>query len=146
MLGRVLVGFDGSADADAAVRMAVVLAEATGAEVSVAAVVAASRGESDEDRRLAFAIEAEQLREQAAAAVAACRRAGVTGTVKVVEGDHPGRDLLALATRGAFDLVVVGRHGRERAMHGGPGRVARVLVEEGKLPVLVVSAAEVGGA
>ena len=49
------------------------------------------------------------------------------------------RSLLAQAERGGFDLLVVGRRGRDRLLHGGGlGRVAREVVEQARCPVLVV--------
>lgn len=139
VLGRVLVGFDGSADARAALRMGVALAAAAGAEVAVVPVVPASRGETEEDRRTAFEDEAGPLRRMAAEAVRGCGHPDVRVAVDVVGGDHPGHALQAYAARGAYDLVVVGRHGHERALHGGLGRVARDLVERSGTAVLLVS-------
>jgi nucleotide-binding universal stress UspA family protein len=139
MFGRLLVGFDGSADARAALHTAVGLASATGAEVAVVPVVPTSRGETEEDRRAAFEDEAGPLRQMAADDVRRCGEPDVRVEVEAIGGDHPGRALLAYAERGAFDLVVVGRHGRERAMHGGMGRVAQELVERSGPAVLVVS-------
>ncbi|MDA8268796.1 MAG: universal stress protein [Actinomycetota bacterium] len=140
MLRRLLVGFDGSDDARAAVRTAVDLASATTGGVAVVAVVPNSRGETESDRSSAFDAEAGPLRDQAERQVASCGRPDVPVTVEAVGGDHPGGVLLAYATRTGSDLLLVGRHGREHAMHSGLGRVTRELVERAQIGVLVVSA------
>lgn len=139
MLRRLLVGFDASGDARAAVQAAVGLASATDGEVTVVAVVSESRGETEVDRRAAFEAEAGALGELAAQAVADCHQPEVRVTVEPVGGDRPGRTLMALAARGGYDLLVVGRHGRERTMHGGVGKVAREVVEQAGCAVLVVT-------
>lgn len=146
MLGRLLVGFDGSADARAALRMAVGLASVAGAEVVVVAVVSRSRGETDEDRQVAFEQDAVPLRQQAETAAAESGTRGAMVAVEVLPGDHPARVLHQQAQHGGYDLIVVGRHGRRQAVHGGLGRVARDLVERPGPAVLVVSAAGTGRA
>lgn len=140
MLRRLLVGFDGSDDARAAIRAAVDLVSATDGEVTVVAVVPDSRGETEADRRSAFEAEAGPLQELAAREVADCHRTEVRVTVEPVGGDRPGRVLMAHAARGGYDLLVVGRRGRERTLHGGGiGKVAREVVEQARCAVLVVT-------
>jgi nucleotide-binding universal stress UspA family protein len=139
MLRRVLVGFDGTNDARAALRLALALAaDAGGGEVVALSVVPDSRGETVEDRRGAFDADAGPLRQRAQADMAAWGDPQVRAWVEVAPGDHPARTLLAQAERGGFDLLVVGRHGGDRLLHGGLGRVARELVEHARCPVLVV--------
>ena len=139
MLRRLVVGFDGTQDARAALRLALELAGCTGGEVAVIAVVPESHGETPADRHAAFEADAATLREQAHEVLAPRPEPTVRVTVEALRGDHPGQTLRAFAAQGGYDLVVVGRHGRGRAVHGGLGRVARELAERAGCPVLVVS-------
>lgn len=141
---RILVGFDGSQDARQALRAGVALASVAGGEVTVLVVVSGSHGETEEDRRAAFEAEAAPLRTAAERELAAAGP-GATGTpVHVLTGDHPAVALSAYAEERGFDLLVVGRHGRERAAHRGPGRVARELAEKARCPLLLVGDGDPG--
>ena len=135
MFRRILVGFDGSRDAHHALRAGITLASAAQGEVVVVIVVSASHGETDEDRRHAFEAEAAPLR---AAVEDELRRTDAATGVHVTAGDRPAQTLSAYAEERGFDLLVVGRHGRERASHGGLGRMARELAEKASCPLLLV--------
>ncbi len=141
---RILVGFDGSRDASDALRAGAALASVAGGEVTVLVVVPTSHGETEEDRREAFDAESMPLRAAAERELTASSRGEIKSTVHVVPGDHPAVSLAAYADERGFDLLVVGRHGRERAAHGGLGRMARDLAERAHCPLLLVGDGEPG--
>jgi nucleotide-binding universal stress UspA family protein len=145
MFRRILVGFDGSRNAREALRAGVALASIAGGEVTAAIVVSNSHGETEEDRRAAFESESAPLRAAAERDLAAAPRGKTTSSVHVLGGDHPAASLSGYASEHGFDLLVIGRHGRERAAHGGLGRIARELAEKAHCPLLLVGDGDPGG-
>lgn len=131
---RVLVGFDGSTDAGEALRCAIAMASVAQGEVVVLVVVSGSRGETDEDRHAAFETEAGRLRAEAEHEL---RTWNGDSRLHVVADDRPARALSSYAEEHGFDVIVIGRHGRDRAAHGGLGRVARELAEKSRSCVLL---------
>jgi nucleotide-binding universal stress UspA family protein len=142
---RVLVGFDGSRHARQALRAAISLAAAAGGEVGVVIVVSASHGETDEDRQRAFEAEAAPLGAAAEAELSASHRPDTAITVHLAPGDRPAQALSNNAEERGFDLLVVGRHGRDVATHPGLGRAARELAEKTGCPLLLVGDGNPGG-
>lgn len=134
---RILVGYDGTRDADEAVRAALRIATAPEAYVMVVAVCL-SGGETDEERQSAFERQAHELRRKADGHRDAAERAGLTYHFEAVPGSKPAQVLHSLSRERGFDLLVVGRHGRESATHGGLGKVAHQLAADGTCPVLLV--------
>jgi len=137
MFRRILVGFDGSRDARQALRTAIAMAESVSGEATVVIAVSASHGETEEDRRAAFDAEAGPIQAMADRVVAAAR-SDATCTIHVVAEDRPAHAMAAYVDEHGYDLLVVGRHGRERAAHGGLGRVARELTETATCPLLLI--------
>lgn len=135
---RILVGFDGSKDAHEALRIAIALRTVVEGELVALIVASASHGETDEDRRAAFDGAVEPLRAAAERELRTAMGTDAGRAVRVLTGDHPARALSSYAEERGFDLLVVGRHGRERAVHGGLGRVARELAEKSQCPLLLV--------
>ncbi len=137
---RILVGWDGSQDAEHALRTASHLAEVLGAEVVVLAVLqrhptAEAVDEADEElakRRLAALNDMEQGAEQAGLS------AGLRLHNQVIEASNPAAALSQHAVEHGFDLVVVGRHGLDRAVHPRVGGVTEHQVRHSSCPVLVV--------
>jgi nucleotide-binding universal stress UspA family protein len=135
---RLLVGLDGSAPAQNALCSALALAAALHGEVRALLVVstpahAETNGEleqtaEEESRKVAGQVE------EAAAAVGA----GLTVSLSVVFSDSPARALAHYAREHAFDLIVVGGHGREQITHGGIGRSLEALLHDHPCPLLVV--------
>jgi nucleotide-binding universal stress UspA family protein len=72
------------------------------------------------------------------------RRDSIPATVhlrhEVVEADHPAAALDAYVRQHGFDLVVLGRHGIDRAVHPRVGGVSEHQVRHSRCPVLVVGA------
>jgi nucleotide-binding universal stress UspA family protein len=116
------------------------LAAAVQGEIVVLAVLKLqSRGEAaDEVAEEA----AERRREVVAEMTAEALRDGVPPAVRVrpeiVEADQTTSAFDAYVREHGFDLVVVGRHGLDRAVHPRIGGVSEHQVRHGACPVLVV--------
>jgi nucleotide-binding universal stress UspA family protein len=137
MFRKILVGFDGSRNARAALRIAVGMATSVSGEAVVAIVASASHGETEEDRQAAFEAEAGGIRAVADQEIAAARSAA-SCSIHIVPGDRPAAAMSAYVDQHGYDLLIVGRHGRERASHGGLGRVARELADNATCPLLLI--------
>lgn len=136
MFRRVLVGFDGSAEANHALRAALALAADVHGETRILLVVRAlAHTETPDDQARAIEAEKENL-SRGLAAMHLSQRPDVS--VEVAYGDDPGRVLAAYATEHGFDIVVVGGHGREHATHRGLGQSVEALLHAHPCPVLVV--------
>ena len=137
---RILVGWDGSRDCRQAFRTAAQLADAVQGEVVVLAVLKLqSRGEAADE----VAEEAAERRREVLAEMAAeALRDGIPPSVRVrseiVEADQTTSAFDAYVREHGFDLVVVGRHGLDRAVHPRIGGVSEHQVRHGACPVLVV--------
>ncbi len=137
---RMIVGWDGSRDAQHALRAAAHLADEIGAEVVVLAVLkrhphAEATDEVEEElaeRRR------EVLKEMEASAKQAALPLGLRMRNEAIEADNPATALSQYAYDHGFDLVVVGRHGLDRALHPRVGGVTEHLVRHSRCPVLVV--------
>ncbi|MGO8722298.1 MAG: universal stress protein [Acidimicrobiales bacterium] len=139
---RILVGWDGSGDARRAFRTAVDLAEETGAEVVVLAVLnRSSHGDATNEVTEEMA---DRRRESVAEMTAEARNDGFPASVRVryqvIEAEHTASTLEAYVREHGFDLVVVGRHGIDRAMHPNIGGVTEHQVRHCPCPVIVVPA------
>lgn len=137
---RVLVGFDGSPDAAAAVRAAVAIAARDGGHVVVLAVRRPAQGGDGEDAG------GQDMRAAAEQIFAQVRRESTVGqpvrmSVQIVYSE--GRDLARVvtdyATEHGFDVLVLGRRGEGQGRRG-LGRVADTAVRTCGLPVLLLSA------
>jgi nucleotide-binding universal stress UspA family protein len=143
---RVLVGFDGSPDAAAAVRAAVNIAARDGGHVVALSVLGRarhadgdgehSRNSDDYDIRKLAETVILQLRSDLPAASA------VRITVQVVstERDSPGHVVTEYAREHGFDVLVLGRHGYGRRRKARLGQVADHAVNTCSVPVLLLSA------
>jgi nucleotide-binding universal stress UspA family protein len=139
MFRRILVGFDGSSDAREALRTGVVMASAAEGETTVLIVIPSTHGETPEDRREAFEAEATPIRTAAEHELTLACRHATPIIIRTVTGDHAAEVLARYVQEHGFDLLVVGRHGRERAAHRGLGRMAHELAQKAPCPLLLVS-------
>ncbi|MHB1502562.1 MAG: universal stress protein [Acidimicrobiales bacterium] len=136
---RIIAGFDGSEDSRRALRVALELADQVDGEVTVISVVRPlpyleTDDESDEAAAAELAsarLGLDDLRSEAA-------RLGVTMTEAVVTSTDVAAGLANYSEEHGFDLLVVGRHGREQVAHGGVGRSLEKLLRQHPCPVLVV--------
>ncbi|MGH9170748.1 MAG: universal stress protein [Acidimicrobiales bacterium] len=138
MFRRILVGYDGSREAGEALRAGTAIAAASSGETTVLIVATASRGETDEDRQASFQAETARIRDGAQAEIRTSGNGHTHVSIHAVASDHPAAALSGYASEHGFDLLVIGRHGRERATHRGIGLVARDLVEKASCPLLLV--------
>ena len=138
---RVLVGWDCSAGAAAALVAAAEIAGGEGARVVALAVLRpVSHGESQADR----AAEAAGLRHQAEESFRKARdslpdaaRAGVT--LDFTESPDPAGTLCEYADNHVFGLIALGRHGTGGMLHPRLGHVADTVAKKSGLPVLFLS-------
>jgi nucleotide-binding universal stress UspA family protein len=153
MAGLVVIGYDGSGDAQRAIDVAASVLGADSALVinvwqgSLAAATAAAPlgvpvapTPEDDDARLERA-----GREIADEGAARARDAGLAAESDVRRGDSAGEigtALLDAALERDADLVVVGRRGISRIQAVVLGSVSDAAVRDGRRPVLVVPAAD----
>ena len=133
----VLVATDGSPSSDAALEVAIDLAEETSAPVTVVHVrpPVGPLGEPHYQRRLSFQLaEARRIAEHA---VDVIETRGLSAEVEILEGD-PASGILSLAESRDPDVVVVGSRGRGAVARALLGGVSRAVVEGAHRPVLVV--------
>jgi nucleotide-binding universal stress UspA family protein len=139
---RILVGFDGSTNSLVALRAALQMAATASGEATVLIVIPDPHGETEEDRIASFEADARPLQTMAQRELDTRPKSEAVVTLHVVSAGNPARALLAFAESHGYDLLVVGRHGQERATHGGLGRVARELADSAPFPLLLVGDGE----
>jgi nucleotide-binding universal stress UspA family protein len=134
-LETVVVGTDGSADAERALRFAAEVATRAGAELVVAHATAPAEVVSR--RGISPYIDLEERRGVVEGWCAPLREAGVAYEVEVVRGDARTA-LLDVARDRVADLLVVGSRGRGPVGRLLVGSVASSLTQHSELPVTVV--------
>jgi nucleotide-binding universal stress UspA family protein len=128
---RILVGYNGSAESKAAVRLAGELAGPLGARVQVMISMEGGSRERLED----IAAAEDHLKE--ARKIMAER--GVDCEVfQSVRGLSPGEDLVHYARQKAIDLIVVGVEKRSKAQKILLGSTAQYIILKAPCPVLTV--------
>ncbi|MCL4445530.1 MAG: universal stress protein [Actinobacteria bacterium] len=135
---RILVGFDGSAEARHALRVATALAADLNGSVRALLVVRPpAHAETPEERSLATEAELENLSKGLSSVDSESGRALQVST-EVVYADDPASAIASYAQEHGFDLVVAGTHGREQTTHRGIGQSLESLLRNHPCPVLVV--------
>ena len=134
---RILVGFDGSKEAQEALRAALALGEEVEGEVRALVVVRPpAHVETPEELASAASAERDNLSQGLSNVLQPEQQSQLD--IKVEFADEPARALAEHAENHGFDIVVVGMHGRERTMHRGIGRSLEALLQHHPCPVLVV--------
>lgn len=135
---RVLVGFDGSAEARSALRVAIALASDLHGEAHVLLVVRPpAHAETSEERERAAEAERANLSQGLSDMQDQAQHPwGVTS--EVAYADDPAHAIADYAYEHGFDLIVVGGHGREQTTHRGLGHSVEALLRHHPCPVLVV--------
>jgi nucleotide-binding universal stress UspA family protein len=135
----ILVGDDGTPEAERAVDVAVSLAQSLGAKLIVLGVVASPSPESQaEGYGLDTAIEArERLKERISAKLQSSGRPGTEVVTEIFEG-KPDEVILQRVEQDSADLVVVGRRDVARVRHWLEGSTSESLVRHCPVSVLVV--------
>ena len=138
VLRRILVGYDGSTEAQRALRTAVVLASEIRGDVHALLVVRPpAHVETTHEQERAVEAELEILSRGFSEIVEhaePCRAI----TADVVFADEPAKAIAQWAQEYGFDLIVVGGHGREQVTHGGIGHAVEALLRLSPCPILVV--------
>lgn len=137
---RILVGWDCSQGAAAALRAAAALADGEDTHIVALAVLwpapqteDAAEGTADFGGRQRFA------RESFAGARASLPRAQQARvTLQFAESGDAARAVREYARQHDFDLVVIGRHGTGGVLHPRLGRVASAAMKDSQLSVLLV--------
>ena len=137
---RVLVGWDGSADAAEALCAAAAIVRSDAGHVVALTVMPAPReieaADEQEGERAAIRRRAEERFERVRESAAA----GVRMSLQIVEGRQVGTAVCAYAAEHGFDLLVLGRHGDGAALRPRLGRVAEAAARGSVVPVLLLSA------
>ena len=133
---RILVGYDGSKEADKALDFATDLAKASGGTLVVQHVVSIGP-EAYEGGVLDLAGIEAALGRMLDAAAERARAAGV-GATKVLSRGEVASTILREAEQRGVDLIVVGSLGKSRMARVLMGSVADKLVHAAAVPVLVV--------
>ena len=146
MFRRILVPVDYSQHSRASVRVAVDLAKSVGASVDIVHVLdrpvyvsdgVMVRRSGEEQRSLSDLIRENAESEMSAFLAGLSLPEGVTVTHRMCSGE-PAPKLAEEAKTGAYDLIVVGTHGRAGVLHLLVGSTAERLIRLSPVPVLVV--------
>jgi nucleotide-binding universal stress UspA family protein len=137
---RVLVGWDSSAGAAAALLAAAQIADGEiGRVVALAVLRPVPRGESEEDRAAEMASHRRQAEESFGRARDTLPGAGrARVTLEFAESSDAARALCEYADAHVFELLVLGRHGTGGVMHPRLGRVAETVAKKSGLPLLLL--------
>lgn len=138
---RILVGYDGSENAERALRKAIELAKQSKGELRIAVVAdtmsfayASSGGLYKQFNQQAK----ENAENLAAAALDIAKGAGITNVYASDEEGQPADLILTLATEYKTDLIVVGRRGMRGLSRFLMGSVSTAVINHAKCDVLVV--------
>jgi nucleotide-binding universal stress UspA family protein len=135
---RILVGYDGSTEAQHALQVAAALAADLQGETYVLLVIRpGAHAETTEERERALEAERSNLSKGLNSVYTQSQHPWGVST-EAVYADEPARAIASYAEEHGFDLVVVGGHGREQVTHRGIGRSLEALLRHHPCPVLVV--------
>ena len=139
---QVLVGWDGSPDSVAALRVAAaIVGDGPGRVIALAVVPRPPHVEAEQDQVGAEpgnSPHARQAFEATRSAIAASSRTRIS--LHTEEGRHVARALCDHAAEHGFDLLVLGRHGDGGVLRPRLGHVAEAAARASRIPVLLVSA------
>ncbi|MBX3187927.1 MAG: universal stress protein [Labilithrix sp.] len=136
-LHTILVPVDGSAPSLAALAHAVALAEDAGATVEVLHVDGPDEFVVGSSTPISPSVRAEISRRMEDAVARAEAQLGDHLSRRTTSGD-PLRTIVESASEGAFDLIVMGTHGRIGRMRTMLGSVAEGVIRNAPCPVLTV--------
>jgi nucleotide-binding universal stress UspA family protein len=139
---RVLVGWDGSPDAEAALRMAAaIVGDGPGHVVAFAVLPGPPHLEAWQDEAGAESAGTHGVKEGFARVKASIETTARTRLdLATVQGAKAAQSVCAYAVENAFDLLVLGRHGDGGMLHPRLGQVAKAAAMTSQIPVLLVSA------
>ncbi|HXN60028.1 MAG TPA: universal stress protein [Acidimicrobiales bacterium] len=135
---RVLVGYDGSPEAQHALQVAAALAADLRGETDVLLVIRpGAHAETPEERDRALQADRDNLSKGLSSMRTLSTHPWDVST-EAVYADDPAQAIASYAEAHGFDLIVVGGHGREQMTHRGIGRSLEALLRHHPCPVLVV--------
>ncbi len=136
---QVLVGWDGSADAVAALRAAAGIVGASAGRVVALAVLppSASMEQPSPGPADTEAAAAQQSFEHAKKAL--LLSPGTRMSLHVARGQHAAQSICRYAADHGFDLIVLGRHGEGSLVPHRLGHVAESAARSSRIPVLLLS-------
>lgn len=139
---RVLVAWDGSQDAVAALRTAAaIVGDGPGHVVAVAVLPESAPAEAWRDRSEEEPEDRRWVQETFARARDSIAETSLAQIdLHIEEGRHAAQSLCAYASEHVFDLLVLGRHGDGGMLHPRFGHVAKAAAIASTVPVLLVSA------
>lgn len=149
MYRRILIPIDGSEPSNAALKHAIGLAGAHGAQLQFVYVVdtvtfARQMRTARMDVEPMYEAARQHGREILAAAERSAREAGVQAEAKLIElrreSDRVSDGIVAQAEAWPADLVVIGSHGRRGLDRFVLGSVAEAVVRQAAVPVLLLRA------
>lgn len=139
---RILVGYDGSENAERALREAIALAKQSGGQLRIAVVADAAKYSTTVGLESLYRQIDEKTRQNARnladAALEKARSAGVSDVFASVEVGHPADMILSLAGENRSDLVVLGRRGMSGLERFFLGSVSTAVINHAESDVLVV--------
>lgn len=138
---KILLGFDGSENSNRALGRAIMVAEATSAELSVVVAADTLSYQSRYMTRYFSELRGETLRyadELVAKAVGTAKAAGVRTVHGYAEEGSPAEIVLAKASETGADLIIVGRRGIRGIQRFLMGGVSSSIVDHASCDVLVV--------
>lgn len=135
----ILVGDNGTPEAERAVEVALSMAGSLHAKLIVIGVLTPASAESQaEGYGLDSAIKAKQMLEEKFSHLqSAAKEDGISLTTEILEGD-PEETLEARAEEHSVDLIVVGHRDVTRVRRWLEGSTSEALVKKSKISVLVV--------
>lgn len=136
---HILVGHDGSRDAETAFEDALDLAALSGARLSVVSVASPPEPPTEVETQAAIEAATSQYEALFARLRRQAEERGVALRSHVLVG-HPADQILKAAAKHGADLIVVGHRGRSAIREWVSGSTSRRVVSHAQCPVLVVRA------
>ncbi len=139
---RVLVGFDGSENANRALNRGIALVKQSKGELRIVVVADVMRAAAYASATGLYQRYNDQAKENAASlsseALEIARREGVADVYASNEEGQPAEMILTLATEFKSDLIIVGRRGIRGLTRFLMGSVSTAVINHAKCDVLVV--------
>jgi nucleotide-binding universal stress UspA family protein len=136
---HILVGYDGSRDADTAFEDALDLAALAGARLSVVSVATLPEPPTEVETQASIEMATRHYEELFAGLQRQAQEKNVKLETHVLVG-HPADQILKTAAKHAVDLITVGHRGRSAIREWVSGSTSRRVVSHAMCPVLVVRA------
>lgn len=134
---RILVGYDGSAQSEKAVAVALSIAEAMDSQVLLFAVARPPEPATSVEVHAVLDDAKEHYEEGFSRIVATAREKGITVETEIVVG-HPAEQIIHRAETGKIDLVVLGRRGTSMFEKWILGSVSERVLRYAHCPVMVI--------